>query len=114
MTYILDIHAEATSEKQAIAYCFDGKIHVMFGTHTHVQTADEQILPHGSGYLTDLGMCGPIHSVIGTEIGSVIRRFRTHLPTQFAIAGGEIRAHGAIFEIDESTQRARSVRRIVF
>ena len=111
---ILDIHAEATSEKLALAYHFDGKIHVMFGTHTHVPTADEQVLPRGSGYQTDLGMCGPIHSVIGSDIDAVIRRFRTHLPTHFTIAGGDIRACGAIFEIDEGTLRTRSVRRIVF
>ncbi|MBQ9760329.1 MAG: YmdB family metallophosphoesterase [Clostridia bacterium] len=111
---IMDIHAESTSEKLALAYCFDGKIQVMFGTHTHVPTADEQILPNGSGYLTDLGMCGPVHSVIGADIDSVIRRFRTHLPTHFTVADGTLRANGAIFDVDMDAKRVRSVRRIVF
>lgn len=111
---LLDIHGEATSEKLALAYDFDGKIQVMFGTHTHVPTADEQILPHGSGYITDLGMCGPAGGIIGTETSDVIRRFRTQLPTKFRVARGALRAQGAIFDLDESAKRVRSVKRIVF
>lgn len=111
---LLDIHGEATSEKMAIAYDFDGKIQIMFGTHTHVATADEQILSKGSGYITDLGMCGPSNGIIGTESADIIRRFRTQMPTKFHVARGNIRAEGAIFDLDESAKRVRSVRRIVF
>lgn len=111
---VMDIHAEATSEKLALAHDFDGRIAVMFGTHTHVQTADEQILPHGSGYLTDLGMCGPKNGILGTDRSAVISRFRTMMPTRFHLAEGAISAHGAIFTLDESTGRVRDVRRIVF
>ncbi|MBQ8310386.1 MAG: YmdB family metallophosphoesterase [Clostridia bacterium] len=111
---LLDIHGEATSEKLALAYDFDGKIQVMFGTHTHVPTADERVLPHGSGYITDLGMCGPTDGIIGTDRDDVIRRFRTQLPTRFNVAKGDIRAHGAIFDLDESACRVRTVKRIVF
>ena len=111
---ILDIHAEATSEKLALAYYFDGKIPVMFGTHTHVTTADERVLPNGSGYITDLGMCGPLESVIGTDIQSVIYRFRTHLPTRFSVADGEITACGAIYDVDPDSGRVRSVVRVRF
>ncbi len=109
---VMDIHAEATSEKLALAHWFDGRVRVMFGTHTHVQTADEQILPKGSGYITDLGMCGPVGGIIGTAKEPVIERFRTLMPTQFTLAEGEIAAHGAIFDVGEG--RVESVRRIVF
>ena len=111
---ILDIHAEATSEKLALAHYFDGKIHIMFGTHTHVPTADERILPQGSGYITDLGMCGPENSIIGTDIQTVIRRFRTHLPAHFTVADGPITANGALFDIDTFSKRVKSVCRVVF
>jgi metallophosphoesterase (TIGR00282 family) len=111
---ILDVHAEATSEKLAIAYDFDGKFHVIFGTHTHVPTADERILPHGTGYITDLGMCGPSDGIIGTEAQCVIRRFRTSMPTRFSVAHGNVVAQGAIFDLDENAGRVRSVKRITF
>ena len=111
---LLDVHGEATSEKMAIAYDFDGKIQVMFGTHTHVPTADERILPKGSGYITDLGMCGPEDGIIGTDRADVIYRFRTQLPTKFHVAGGRISAHGAIFDVDEQARRVKSVKRIAF
>ncbi len=109
---VMDIHAEATSEKLAIAHYFDGRIQVLFGTHTHVQTADEQILPSGSGYITDLGMCGPTDGIIGTQKEAVIERFRKLMPTQFRVATGEIRAHGAIYELSDT--KVRSVKRITF
>lgn len=109
---LMDIHAEATSEKLAIAHYFDGRVQVMFGTHTHVPTADERILPHGSGYITDLGMCGPTDGVLGTDLECVIERFRTMMPVRFEVAKGEIRGNGAIFEVDGD--RVRSVRRITF
>lgn len=111
---LLDIHAEATSEKIALARYFDGRIAILFGTHTHVQTADEQILPGGSAYITDLGMTGPIHGVIGSDTRGVIEKFRTKMPVHFQVAEGAIAAHGVLFELDESTLRAVSVRRIKF
>ena len=111
---ILDIHAEATSEKQALGYYFDGRISVMFGTHTHVPTADERILPKGSGYITDLGMCGPTESIIGTDIQTVIKKFRTHLPMHFTVAQGEVVGQGAIFDLDTDSGRVKSVTRIQF
>ena len=111
---LLDIHGEATSEKMAISYDFDGKIQIMFGTHTHVPTADERILPRGSGYITDLGMCSPTDGIIGTEASDIIRRFRTQLPTKFHVARGPLCAMGAIFDLDESSKRVRSVKRVTF
>ena len=86
----------------------------MFGTHTHVPTADERVLPHGSGYLTDLGMCGPIDGILGTSREAVLERFETMMPVRFSVAGGEIRAEGAIFDLDESAGRVRSVKRVTF
>ena len=111
---LLDIHAEATSEKLALGRYFDGRIQVMFGTHTHVPTADEQILPHGSGYITDLGMCGPVDGILGTDADAVIHRFRTLMPTRFSVASGDVKAQGVIFDVDESAGKVRSVKRVVF
>ena len=111
---VADLHAEATSEKLAFAHRFDGEIQIMFGTHTHVQTADEQILPKGSGYITDLGMTGPGNGIIGTDAQTVIDRFLTHLPARFTVADGEITTHGALFDVDEGTGRVRRVERIVY
>lgn len=111
---LLDIHAEATSEKLALGRYFDGRVQVLFGTHTHVPTADEQILPHGSGYITDLGMCGPVDGVLGTDADAVIHRFRTLMPTRFSVASGAVRAQGVIFDVDEGAKKVRSVRRVVF
>lgn len=111
---LLDIHAEATSEKNALGRYFDGRIHVIFGTHTHVPTADEQILPQGSGYITDIGMTGPIDSVIGTDIAAVIEKMRTKMPVRFTVAGGEIRAQGALFTLDTDSMRVTHVERVTF
>lgn len=111
---ILDIHAETTSEKIALARYFDGRISVIFGTHTHVQTADEQILPRGTGYITDLGMTGPVNSVIGTDVNAVIEKFRTKMPTRFTVGSGEIKACGAIFEVEDTSNKVKSVRRVRF
>ncbi len=111
---VLDIHAESTSEKMALARYFDGRIDVIFGTHTHVQTADEQVLPRGSGYITDLGMTGPTGGVIGADTEAVIERMRTHLHTYFRVADGDIRAEGALFEMSPDGHGVRSVTRIKF
>ena len=111
---VLDIHAEATGEKLAIGYAYDGKINVIFGTHTHVETADEKILPRGSGYITDVGMTGPVNSVIGSDVSMVIERMRTKITSRFTVADGEIKAHGALFTFDTDTKRVTDVRRIVF
>ena len=111
---LLDIHAEATSEKLAIGRYFDGRIQILFGTHTHVPTADEQILPHGSGYITDLGMCGPVDGILGTDADAVIHRFRTLMPTRFSVASGTVQAQGVIFDVDESAKKVRSMKRVSF
>ena len=111
---IMDIHAEATSEKIALGRYFDGRIHVMFGTHTHVPTADEQILTRGSGYITDLGMTGPVDGVIGTDTFAVIEKMRTKMPVRFKVADGEIAAMGAIFELDPDRGVVKRVERVRF
>lgn len=111
---VLDVHAEATSEKIALARYFDGRIAAVFGTHTHVATADEQVLPNGTGYITDLGMTGPVDGVLGVCAEDVIFKSRTHLPRRFTVASGEISAHGALFELDPVTGKTRSVKRVVF
>ncbi len=111
---LLDIHAEATSEKIALARYFDGRIAVMFGTHTHVQTADEQLLPKGSGYMTDLGMTGPTDGVIGTDAVCVIEKFRTKMPVRFRVAEGTVAACGALFTVDDTTGKVSTVKRIRF
>jgi len=111
---LLDIHAEATSEKLAIAHAFDGRVCVMFGTHTHVQTADEQILPHGSGYITDLGMSGPVNSILGTKIDAVLTKMRHHMPAHFTVAEGEIAICGALFTVDPSSGKCVKVERVKF
>lgn len=111
---ILDIHAESTSEKIALARYFDGKINIIFGTHTHVTTADEQILLGGTGYITDLGMSGPVNGILGTNAAAVIERLRTKMPTRFTVADGEIKICGAMFELDCEAGRVTSVRRVKF
>ncbi len=111
---VMDIHAEATSEKLALARYFDGRIAVMFGTHTHVQTADDQILPGGSGYITDVGMTGSVEGIIGSDAEGVIERFRTKMPIRFRAAEGEARAHGALFTYDPAKGRVTAVTRIRF
>ena len=111
---ILDIHAEATSEKLALAHYFDGKIAIIFGTHTHVQTADEKILPKGSAYITDIGMTGPVNSILGTKIETIINKFTKQLPQYFTVADGIVQANGVIFELDTNTNKPISITRIQF
>ena len=111
---LMDIHAEATSEKIALGRYFDGRIHVMFGTHTHVPTADEQVLPRGSGYITDLGMVGAKESIVGADIAAVTERCRTKMGGRLKVATGEIVAEGALFTLDTSTKKVTSVTRVRF
>ena len=110
---VLDIHAETTSEKIALGRYFDGRIDCIFGTHTHVPTADDQILPNGSGYVTDLGMTGPTNSILGIRSDIIIEKLRTKLPVKFEVATGKIEAQGVIFELD-MTGKCRSTERISF
>ena len=107
---VCDIHAEATSEKIAFARTFDGRLAAVFGTHTHVPTADWQVLPGGTGYVTDLGMCGAVASVLGIKTENAVNRFIDHLPTPYAPAEGEIRATGAVFDIDPGTGKCLAVK----
>ena len=100
---IVDFHAETTSEKKSLGYYLDGRVSLVAGTHTHVQTADVQILPQKTGYITDLGMCGPFHSVLGVKPEQVIARFRTAMPTRFENAEGEQQINGIYAEICEKT-----------
>lgn len=111
---VLDIHAEATGEKLALAYNYDGKISVVFGTHTHVPTADGRILPLGTGYITDLGMCGESLGVLGMEPDSVIAKMRTRLPGKFKLAEGKPVADGVIFTVDKASGRVSEIERISF
>lgn len=111
---VLDIHAEATGEKLAIGYAYDGIINIVFGTHTHVATADEQILPQGTGYITDLGMCGESGGVLGMDADVVVRKMRTRLPEKFVVAKGRCAATGAVFTLDENSGRVTDIKRIKF
>lgn len=108
----VDFHAEATSEKNALGSYLDGRAAAVVGTHTHVQTADERILPSGTAYISDVGMCGPVDSVIGMESGTVVPRFLTGMPTKFEVGGGRTMVNAVMVEIDHSTGRARSIERI--
>ena len=107
----IDLHAETTSEKIAMGRMLDGKASFVVGTHTHVQTADETIFPGGTGYLTDAGMCGPVDSILGRTIDSVLWKFRTGLPTRFPVAKGDVRLCGLIAEIDPTTGHCTQLRR---
>ena len=109
---IIDFHAEATAEKIAMGRFLDGKITALFGTHTHVQTADEQILPEGTAYITDIGMTGPKDSVIGMDIQASIKRFETTLPEKYKLAEGDCIFNGVIFEIDDDTNKVKEIKRI--
>ena len=109
----VDVHAETTSEKVAMGRFLDGRVSAVVGTHTHVQTADEQIFPGGTAFLCDAGFCGPSESCLGRDVEAILRRFMTALPVPFPIARGEVRLHGVIVEIDSASGRARSIRRVV-
>ncbi len=109
---IVDFHAEATSEKVAMGWYLDGSVSAILGTHTHIQTADERILPQGSAYITDVGMTGPQRSVIGRKIEDVLARFITQVDRRFEVAGEEPQLQGVLLDIDESTGKANSIKRI--
>lgn len=109
---VIDFHAEVTSEKVAFGWFMDGKVSAVVGTHTHVQTADEQVLPGGTAYMTDAGMTGPHDSVIGSEKKPIIRRFLTQLPTRFKPASGDVKLCGAMLDVDENTGKARGIERL--
>lgn len=109
---IIDFHAEATAEKIAMGYFLDGKVTAVYGTHTHVQTADEKILPKGTGYITDIGMTGPKYSVIGMDIEASLKRFKTTLPERYKIATGECILNAVVFDVDESNNKVKSIKRL--
>jgi metallophosphoesterase (TIGR00282 family) len=109
---IVDVHGETTSEKIAVGRFLDGKVSAVIGTHTHVQTADEQIFPGGTAFMCDAGMCGPINSILGRSIAPIMNRFVSNLPAAFPVAGGEVRLRGALIQIDESTGRALRITRV--
>jgi len=109
---IVDMHAEATSEKVAIGHFIDGKVSALFGTHTHIQTADEKILSGGTAYITDLGMTGPYDSVIGVNKESIIKRFLTSMPTKNYVAKDEVVLSGIVLDIDEKTGKANKIARL--
>src|SRR5260221_5277214 len=108
----VDMHCEATSEKNAMGHYLDGRVSAVLGSHTHVQTADERVLRGGTAYVTDVGMCGPWDGVIGLRKETAIERFLTQRPGGFELASGDVRLQGAILDIDEETGRARSIVRV--
>lgn len=109
----VEMHAEATSEKVAMGYYLDGKVSCVFGTHTHVMTADERVLKKGTAYITDIGMTGASDSVLGRNPESVVRAFRTQMPYPFEVASGDVRINGILVTADSHTQKAESIERVV-
>ncbi len=109
---VVDMHAEATSEKCALAWFLDGKVSCVLGTHTHVQTADERILPFGTGYITDVGMTGPYEGIIGVNREVIIKKFLTHMPVRFEIATGITQFNAVLIDIDEKSGKTMSISRI--
>ena len=109
---IVDMHAEATSEKEALGWFLDGRVSAVVGTHTHVQTADERVLPLGTAYITDVGMTGSFDSVLGIKKDVALERFLTLLPNRFDVAKGDIRLQGVLIDIDDRTGRALSIERL--
>lgn len=108
----IDFHAEATGEKIPLGYYLDGEVTAIYGTHTHVQTADEKILPKGTGYITDIGMTGPKNSALGMDINVAIKRLTTSLPEKYKVAEGDCMFNGVIFEVDDKTLKVVKIERI--
>jgi metallophosphoesterase (TIGR00282 family) len=108
----VDFHGEATSEKIAFGRFLDGRVSAVVGTHTHVQTADEQILPHGTAYLSDAGFTGPHDGVLGRELEPVLRKFMTGMPQRFEVAQRHVKLHGAVIRVDDATGKATSIQRV--
>lgn len=109
---VVDIHAEATSEKQALGLFLDGEVAAVVGTHTHTQTADEKILPKGTAFITDLGMTGPFDSILGRRVEDILERFLTQVPIRFQMAKDNVQLHGAIIDIDTKSGLANSIKRV--
>jgi 2',3'-cyclic-nucleotide 2'-phosphodiesterase len=109
---IIDLHAEATSEKIAFGYFVDGRVSAVIGTHTHVQTADEKVLENGTAYITDVGMTGPSHSVIGIGVDQIIQRFLTGMPDRFITAGGDAVLSAVVIEINNDSGKATAIQRL--
>ncbi len=109
----VDFHAEATSEKQAMGWYLDGRVSAVVGTHTHVQTADNRILPKGTAYITDVGMTGPYDGILGVEREAVLKRFKTTLPVRFEVTGGRTQLNGVIVELDKTSGEAKKIERIL-
>ncbi|MCR4434336.1 MAG: TIGR00282 family metallophosphoesterase [Clostridiales bacterium] len=109
---IVDVHAEATSEKYAMAWYLDGRVSCVLGTHTHVQTADERILPCGTGYITDVGMTGPYEGIIGVDREIVLNKFLTHMPLKFEVARGMTQLNAVVLDIDDKSGKTLDIRRI--
>jgi metallophosphoesterase (TIGR00282 family) len=110
---VVDVHGETTSEKIAMGRHLDGKVSLVVGTHTHVQTADERIFPGGTGFLCDAGMCGPENSILGRDCDAVVGQFLTSMPAKFPVARGPIMACGVLVEVDPETGKAKAIRRVV-
>lgn len=110
---IVDVHAEATSEKVALGWYLDGRVTALVGTHTHVPTADECVLPNGTAYITDVGMSGPYDSVIGVEKQAIIRKFMVQIPARFEVAKGDPRLSAVVIDADPETGRALSIQRVM-
>jgi len=108
----VDFHAEATSVKVAMGWHLDGKVSAVVGTHTHVPTADERILPQGTAFQSDAGMCGPLESVIGSQIEPVLERFHNQLPTRFGVGRGVVRLNGVLITLDPASGRALVIERV--
>jgi metallophosphoesterase (TIGR00282 family) len=109
---VVDMHCEATSESQAMGWHLDGRVSAVVGTHRHVQTADERVLPKGTAYITDLGMTGPVDSVIGVDKELALQRFLSQMPNRFEPARGPVALHGAVIRIDPETGRGLSIQRL--
>lgn len=108
---VVDFHAEATGEKMALGYYLDGRVSAVVGTHTHVQTADETILPGGTAYISDLGMTGPVHSILGVNPDNIIRRMTTYLPTRFEVPNSPCKMEGVVLDLNRKTGKCEKISR---